>query len=411
MEGKNNWEIDMIINNILVYTEKETFVPGAIRIRDGRIIDIFNKNRIESLSEKDGEETLDGKGAMAIPGLIDLHFHGCMGADFCDAGRKAIEKIATYEASMGITAIAPATMTLPVKDLEEILSVAAEYAKTSSHQGEKADLVGINMEGPFISPEKKGAQDEKNILPCNVALAERFLEISEGLVKFIGLAPEESPDSMEFIREMKGKVRISLAHTNADYDTAKEAFDTGADHAVHLFNAMSPFSHRAPGVVGAVGDCSHVTAELICDGVHLHPSMVRAAFRMLGKERIVLISDSMRATGMPDGEYTLGGLDVKVKGNRATLISDGTLAGSVTNLMDCMKTLVKEMEIPLETAIACATKNPAKCLGIYKERGSLTPGKIADIVLLDEKLDIKAVLKDGKQIFANKAVSCYNELS
>ena len=263
---------------------------------------------------------------------------------------------------MGVTAIAPATMTLPVEELEQILRVAAEYKK-GPHSKKEADFVGINMEGPFISPAKKGAQDERNIIPCDVKVCERFLEVSEGLVKFMGIAPEESENAVSFIEAVKDKVNVSLAHTNADYDTAMAAFNAGADHAVHLYNAMPAFTHRAPGVIGAVYDSKHVMAEIICDGVHIHPAAVRATFEMMGEDRMILISDSMRAAGMPDGSYTLGGLDVNVVGNRATLASDGAIAGSVTNLMDCMKTAVKTMNIPLETAVACATINPAKSLG------------------------------------------------
>ena len=244
-----------------------------------------------------GEEVVDGQGAYAIPGLIDLHFHGCMGDDFCDNSKEAIENIAKYEASVGVTTIAPATMTLPVEELEDILRTAAEYKKEQNPKG--ADLVGVNMEGPFISPVKKGAQDERNIMPCDTAICQRFLDASEGLVKFVGLAPEESEDAVAFVEAMKDKVNISLAHTNADYAHAKAAFDAGANHAVHLFNAMPAFTHREPGVVGAVSDSAHVMAEIICDGVHIHPSMVRAAFKMMGADRMILISDSMRATGMP----------------------------------------------------------------------------------------------------------------
>lgn len=165
---------------------------------------------------------------------------------------------------------------------------------------------------------------------------------------------------------------------------------------MHLYNAMPPFTHRAPGVIGAVMDSPHVDAELICDGVHIHPSAVRAAFRMLGADRIVFISDSMRATGMPDGRYTLGGLDVDVTGNRAVLASDGALAGSATNLLDCMRTAVREMGVPLADAVACATINPARSLGIDDRYGSIRPGKKADFLLLDTELNLKAVVKDGK---------------
>lgn len=388
----------MIIKNVKVYTEEKVFADGEIVIRDGRI----QAAGAASEGAVSGETVIDGEGCYAIPGLIDLHFHGCKGYDFCDGTKEAIGKIAEYEASVGVTAISPATMTLPVNELEEILAVAAQYKKEAENKAagtdSAADLVGVNMEGPFISEEKKGAQDERNIISCDGDVCQRFLDASEGLVKFVGIAPERNGDAPEFIRKMKDKVHISLAHTNADYDTAMAAFEAGADHAVHLYNAMPAFTHRKPGVVGAVSDSAHVNAEMICDGVHIHPSVVRATFRMLGADRIVLISDSMRATGMPDGQYTLGGLDVNVADGRATLVSNGALAGSATNLMECLKTVVQKMGIPLETAVACAALNPAKCLGIDEDYGSLAPGKKGNVVLLDKDLNLKAVVKDGVKI-------------
>lgn len=415
----------MIVKNVKVYTEDQKFIPGEIVVRGDRITAVYTdgENRqtgvegekgltgAECLEKRvpgnecseaaDGKEiVVDGEGAYAIPGLIDLHFHGCVGADVCDGTPEALKKIAQYEASIGVTAIAPATMTLPVEELEQILRNAAAYKRSQDEklQLPEADLLGLNMEGPFISPVKKGAQDEKNIVPCNVEIAKRFLKASEGLVKFIGIAPEESSEAVSFIKEMKDSVDISLAHTNADYDTAMAAFAAGANHAVHLYNAMPPFTHRAPGVVGAVSDSKHVMAEIICDNVHIHPAVVRATFAMMGADRMILISDSMRATGMPDGTYTLGGLDVNVNGNRATLVDGGALAGSVTNLMDCMRTVVKVMDIPLETAVACATANPARSLGVYDTYGSISVGKKADIVLLNEDLSLKQVIKDGRTV-------------
>ena len=381
----------MIIDNVYVFTPDKAFVKGGIILDGDKIRQVYEEKDAPQLNG----DVLDGKGCYAIPGLIDLHFHGCKGDDFCDGDKDAIGRIAEYEASVGVTAIAPATMTLPVEELEQILHTAAEYKKETKNC-RKADFLGINMEGPFISPAKKGAQDARNILPCNVEICDRFLKASEGLVKFIGIAPEESEHAAEFIREVHERVNVSLAHTNADYDTALAAFNAGADPAVHLYNAMPAFTHRAPGVIGAVYDSKHVMAEIICDGVHIHPAAVRATFEMMGEDRMILISDSMRAAGMPDGSYTLGGLDVNVVGNRATLASDGAIAGSVTNLMDCMKTAVKTMNIPLETAVACATINPAKSLGIDAEYGSIRAGKKAHIVLMDQELNVQQVIKDGE---------------
>ncbi len=386
----------MIIKNVLVFRENKTFVPGTILIEGGIIKEVLDTEHGAETNISQYGEVVDGEGCYAIPGMIDIHFHGCKGYDFCDGTKEAVEEIAKYEASIGVTAISPATMTLPIETLEDILSNAADYRK-KQQKGQNtsaADLVGINMEGPFISKVKKGAQDDRYIIPCNAKIYDKFQKAAKGLVKYIGIAPEES-ETIEFIKAVKDEVTVSLAHTNADYDTAKAAFDAGAGHAVHLYNAMPAYTHREPGVIGAVADSEHVMAELICDGVHIHPAAVRTTFKMLSEDRLILISDSMRATGMPDGRYTLGGLEVEVKGNRARLVSDGALAGSVTNLPDCVRTAVKEMKIPLETAVACATMNPAKSLGEYDKYGSITPGKKADIVLWENDLELKAVIKDG----------------
>lgn len=373
----------MRIKNILKYTENKKFIEGEILISNGRIDNYSYDNEI-----------IDGEGCYAIPGLIDIHFHGCNGFDFCDGTDEAIKEIAKYEAEHGVTGICPATMTLPVSELNAILKNAANYEKTEG----KAELLGINMEGPFISKTKKGAQNEQYIIPCNIEVANEFLKASKGLVKFIGLAPEESEKYEEFIKEMKDKVHISLAHTNADYETAKKAINAGVDHGVHLYNAMHSVSHREPGCVGAILESDKTKAELICDGLHIHPQVVRSVLKQKGVDNVIFISDSMRATGLKDGTYTLGGLDINVRGNRATLVGEDTLAGSVTNLMGCMKVAVKDMDIPLETAIACVTMNPAKQLGVYDERGSLTVGKKADIVLLDKELNIKTVITNGKKL-------------
>jgi len=379
----------MVIKNVKVFTKDRKFEDGEIGIRDGLFV----------APPADDGEIYDGGGCYAVPGLIDIHFHGCMGHDLCDGTAEAIAEIAKYEASVGVTAICPATMTLPVDELVRILSVAADYKEAAeSSKTAAADLVGINMEGPFISKVKKGAQDDRHIIQCDTGICRQFLEASKGLVKFVGIAPEDNPGAVAFIQAVKDDVKISLAHTNADYNSAMAAFNAGASHAVHLYNAMPAYTHRAPGVIGAVSDSAHVDAEMICDGVHIHPAAVRATFKMLGAERIVLISDSMRATGMPDGKYTLGGLDVIVRGNRAELASDGALAGSVTNLADCVRTVVKKMGISLEDAVACATINPAKSIGIDDMYGSIECGKKASVVLLDENLDLAAVFKDGVKI-------------
>lgn len=378
----------MIIRNALVYGEDKTFSRLDIRIED----DVFTEI-CPSLAPSENESVLDADGLYAIPGLIDIHFHGCMGHDFCDGTVEAIDAITRYEASCGVTSVCPATMTVSPESLVQIMDAARTYNESPARPGQ-ASLVGINMEGPFISEAKKGAQAAEHIRLCDEALFCSLQERSGGLIKLVDIAPENE-GAMEFIDALHDKVTISLAHTTADYQTAKEAYDRGARHATHLYNAMPPFTHRAPGVVGAAFDSPHCRAELICDGVHIHPSVVRATFQLFGDDRMILISDSMRAAGMEDGQYTLGGQDVAVKGKYATLVSDGALAGSVTNLMDCMRTAVKEMQIPLESAIACATMNPAKAIGIYDRYGSISTGKIANLVLLDQDLNLRQVIIHG----------------
>lgn len=369
----------MIIKNVQVFGEDKSFTQGEIGIKDGVFVDA---------AECAGEEVVDGNGCFAIPGLVDIHFHGCMGDDFCDGSAKAIQTMADYEASVGVTSICPASMTVSEEEIHNIMKTAGEY---QSEQGAK--LVGINMEGPFINEKKKGAQAAEHIRKCNVELFRKYQEEAKGLIKLVDIAPE-TEGAMDFVDAVKDEVVVSIAHTMADYDTASEALERGASHVTHLYNAMPPLNHRDPGVIGAARDAEHCHVELICDGVHIHPAVVRATFEMFGADRVILISDSMRATGLTDGEYTLGGQAVFVKGPLATL-EDGTIAGSATNLMDCMKTAVNVMGIPLEDAVACATMNPAKEIGIYDTCGSITAGKAADLVLLDSELNVKAVYVNG----------------
>lgn len=380
----------MIIKNANVYQEDFTFNKEDIYIKD-ELIAHYNSREANSLESYSDEEIIDGTGLYAIPGLTDIHFHGCVGYDFCDGTNEAIDAITSYQGKNGITTICPATMTLSEEELTRIMETAKNY-----DYKEGAILAGINMEGPFVSEEKKGAQNAGYIKKPDQDLFHSLQEKSGNMIKIVVVAPEEE-GAMEFIAGLKDEVVVSIAHTTADYDTAMEAFSQGVKQITHCYNAMPPFLHREPGVVGAAADTDNIHVELICDGVHIHPSVVRATFKFMGSEKMVLISDSMEATGMPDGRYTLGGQDVNLVGNKPTLVSDGAIAGSATNLMDCMKTAVKDMGIPLEVAIRGAAVNPAQAIGIYDNYGSITPGKVANIVLLDKDLNTKAVYIKGKR--------------
>lgn len=372
----------MIIRNAKVFADGCRFVERDLIIRDGRIV--------FGAPPMDGEEVLDAQGAYALPGLVDIHFHGAVGHDFCDADEAGLQAIADFEASKGVLAICPATMTFSEEILNGIMDTAA------AHKNERgADLVGINMEGPYISPSKVGAQNPKYVMGADAGMFRRLQERSGGLIKLVDVAPEE-PGNLDFIRACHDEVRISLAHTCADYETAKAAFAAGASHMTHLYNAMPGITHRAPGpIIAALEEGAEV--ELITDGVHIHPAMVRFTFRTFGDEHVILVADSMMACGLPDGQYSLGGQAVTVCGPRATLTEHpDTIAGSATCLYDCMRHAVLDMGVPLASAVRAATLNPARSIGIDADYGSLEPGRWGNVVLADAQLNIQKVIRKGK---------------
>jgi len=308
--------------------------------------DVFTDGPL--LSETSGDAAvLDASGCYVIPGLVDVHFHGAVGEDFSDATAEGLQKIADFELSQGVTYICPAGMTLPEDQLTAICKNVAAHRKQNTGG---AEVVGAHLEGPFLSTAKKGAQNGDFLHDPDIPMLQRLQEAAEGCVRLVTVAPEQ-PGAMDFIRAAKEMgITVSVGHTVADYDTAMEAFRNGASHATHLYNGMPPVHHRAPAVIGAAFDSPGVRAELICDGIHIHGGVVRMTFRLFGKERMILISDSLRAAGMPDGIYPFGGQEIEVHGNRATIAGHPeTLAGSVTSLMGCMRQAVA-FGIPLEDA-------------------------------------------------------------
>lgn len=372
----------MIIRNAKVFSDGCRFAEKDLVIRQGRIL-------FGGVPEP-GEKVLDAQGAYALPGLVDIHFHGAVGHDFCDADEAGLQAIADFEASKGVLAICPATMTFNEEILNGIMDVAA------AHKNERgADLVGINMEGPYISPNKVGAQNPKYVMSAAVDMFRRLQARSGGLIKLVDIAPEVE-GNMDFIRECHNEVRISIAHTCADYDTAKSALKAGASHMTHLYNAMPGITHRDPGpIIAALEEGAEV--ELITDGVHIHPAMVRFTFNTFGDDHVILIADSMMACGLPDGEYSLGGQAVTVRGPRATLTEHpGTIAGSATCLYDCMKHAVLKMGVPLASAVRAASLNPARSIGIDADYGSLEPGRWGNVILADEELNILTVIRKGE---------------
>lgn len=357
--------------------------------------DLFTDGKL--LAETSGDDSaLDATGCYVIPGLVDVHFHGCVGEDFSDATPEGLQAIADYELSQGVTYICPTGMTLGEDQLTKICqNVAAHRAKNAGG----AEVVGAHLEGPFLSQAKKGAQNADFLHAPDIEMLRRLQTAAEGCVKLVTVAPEE-PGGIEFVREaVKDGITVSVGHTVADYDTAKAAFAAGADHVTHLYNGMPPLHHRTPGVIGAAFDTPNVQPEIICDGVHIHGAMVRLAFQLFGADRMILISDSLRAAGMPDGQYPFGGQEIEVHGSRATIVGHPeTLAGSVTSLMGCLRQAVA-FEIPLADAVRAATYNPAKSIGIDNRTGTLDIGKEASLVLLNqEDLSIRAIVFQGKLV-------------
>ena len=366
----------MIIKRGKVFQEDGNFLEQTLYVNDHRLVD--------KAEYQDDGEVIDAEGLLVLPGLVDIHSHGAAGEDFSDGNPEGLKKILQYEKRCGITSYCPTSMTFPKERLRQIFA-SIKGAQTE----EGAKVVGINMEGPFLDPVKKGAHVEEWIAAPDAAFVRELNQDVDGLVRLVTLAPNMD-GAEEFIKEMHEEVCISLGHTAADYDCASRAMKLGAHHVTHLYNAMQPFGHRAPGLIGAAMDDPECMVELICDGYHIHPSAIRAAFRLFGPERVILISDSMRATGMENGTYELGGQEVTVQDRKAVL-KDGTLAGSATNLYGCMCKAV-EFGIPLEQAIMAATANPARSIGIFDRVGSIRIGKQADLLLVSENLELKRVI-------------------
>lgn len=366
----------MIIKNGIVFREDKAFIKEDLCIESGRIV--------ESINQVADTTEIDASGLYVLPGLVDIHSHGAVGHDFSDNNIEDLHEILQYEYSHGITTYCPTSMTLKKEKICRIFCMMENWQdqKGLSH------VAGINMEGPFLDAAKKGAHLQEYILPPDIGFFRECNQLCKNMIRLVTLAPNME-GAMEFIRELKNEVTISLGHSAADYDTAKQAFEAGACHVTHLFNAMNPLEHRAPGLIAAAAENETCVAELICDGIHVHESMVRTAFKLF-PGRIALISDSMKATGMADGTYDLGGQQVHVNGKLATL-SDGTIAGSATNLYDGMCNAVA-FGIPLEEAVAAASMVPAKSIGIFDEVGSLTPGKRADVILADKNLKLIKVI-------------------
>ena len=373
----------MNFKNAMLYTEEFRFVPGAFSVEDGKFAGVLAQPQADAV---------DLHGAYVIPGLIDIHNQGNSGADFSDGDYDGLVQMAGYLAKHGVTSFAPASMTLPYEVLSKAFAAARRLAEEKPEG--KAVLRGIQMEGPFFSEKKKGAQNGAYLRDPDFAAFQKLYDDCGGLVRIVDVAPE-LPGACDFVRQAKALCTVSIAHTDADYDAARAAIEAGVTHLTHLFNAMPALHHRKPGVIGAAAERECVTAELICDGLHVHPSVVRMAFKLF-PGRICLVSDALRCCGMPDGEYDLGGQPVFLTDCIARL-ADGTIAGSASNLYSCMRNAI-DFGIPVAEAINAATITPARQLGRDSEIGSIEEGKLADFVLCDEALRRKAVYMGGVKL-------------
>lgn len=376
----------MFYKNARIFASDFQFHTGAFEVVDG----VFG----EVLPQNVPEDAIDLQGATVIPGLVDVHSHGNSGADFSDGDYEGLKKMAAYYARCGVTSFAPASMTLPY----DVLAAAFATAKqlTEETPAGCARLMGIQMEGPYFSYKKRGAQNPDYLKEPDFEGFRKLYEDCGGLVRIVDVAPE-LPGAAEFVAKAKELCTVSIAHTDSDYDHAKAAIDAGVTHLTHLYNAMPGIHHRNPGVIPAAVENPNVRAEIICDGQHIHPASVRLAFTMFGPERMILVSDSGRCAGLPDGsQFQLGGQDCWLRDGVARL-ADGTIACSAANLWQCLCNVIS-WGIPEETAIRAASYNPACAIGADGKIGSIETGKLADFLVCSSDYSSKRVFLGGKEI-------------
>ncbi len=381
----------MILKNAMIYNDDFDLVKADIRTDGEKILSIGDSSLWETTAD---EKVYDLSGHTIMPGMIDMHIHGCAGCDTGDATPEALETMSAHLVKHGVTSFCPTSMTLSEEQLTKIFANVADCMDKVSG----AYIQGINMEGPYISMSKKGAQNASYVRNPDKDEFMRLYNGCGGIISVVDIAPE-CDGADEFIEAVNPICPVSIAHTSANYDQAMHAFEKGITHCTHLYNAMAGLTHRGPGVVGAVFDNGNVAAELICDGFHIHPAALRIAFKQLGENKTVIISDSMMAAGYKDGEYDLGGQTVYVRDGKA-LLADGTIAASTSNVHQELKNVI-QFGIPVKQAIKSCTINPAREIRVDDKTGSIKEGKLADLVVLDPNYEIKMVVVKGKVAVEN----------
>ena len=374
-----------IVNGKIILPD--SIVEGRALLFDEKIIGL-------SETVPEGAEIIDAKGRYVAPGLVDIHIHGYLGEDTSDGSVEGIRKMAEGIVKNGVTAWLPTTMTVSYDDLRRAFD-AVRVLMDKKNNPKGAQIMGVHAEGPFINPSKKGAQAVEYIRPADAP----FLIENSDVIRIVTIAPE-MPGALDCIREVTEKTGIlmSMGHTAANYETAKAGIEAGIRHATHLFNAMTPLNHRDPGVVGASLADDRVSTELIADTFHISPDLFGLVAKVKG-DNLILITDCTRAGGLEDGEYTLGGQPIFVKGIECRL-ADGTIAGSVLKLNNAVRNMREHTNLPLEQIVRMASINAARCIGLDKTKGSLEAGKDADIILADENFAVSETIIAGETVWA-----------
>jgi len=379
----------LLITNCRLFDAPDDEQTTSILIENGTIKQVGQIN-----SSINGDNTVDANGRVVAPGFVDVHIQGAGGADVLDATPEALRAISQTCARFGVTGFVATTVFKPNQSNEH-LALAAEYVGRDLGG---ANLLGIHLEGPFIAPEKKGMIRPECVCAPSMQRLEEIQTVTKGRLRMMTIAPE-LPGSVQLIQHLvDANVIASFGHSAASYEQTVEGFNAGISHVTHLFNAMPTLHHRAPGSLPAIFQTANVTAQLICDGVHIHPTVLKLAFDLLGPDRVIPITDGMQALGLADGNYVYNGIEYESK-NGTARYKDGTLIGTAVGLSEMLQRLVAFTQCPLDVAVRTATLNPARVLGLQEKKGAIAPGKDADLVLLDDDHSVQMTLVGGEIVF------------
>ncbi|BFT70294.1 N-acetylglucosamine-6-phosphate deacetylase [Paenibacillus sp. P36] len=388
---------ELVITGARIVTEQGVIEQGVVHLKDGVIASVQSSSAWNSSTADPAAETVDARGSWLLPGFIDVHVHGGYGADFMEASPETLDTITRFHAKNGTTAMLATTMTQTHEAIDRVLGEVSRYMQEPMPY---AQLLGVHMEGPFISPKWAGAQDPKLMLPPQLSWLQDWHERFPQLVKQLTLAPEVE-GALETIAWLRDRgIVAACGHTDASYADIQSAVGAGLSHAVHTFNAMKPLHHREPGTVGAVLTDDRISGEVIADGHHVHPAAIRLLVKAKQPDGLLLITDAMSAAGLGDGQYDLGGQAVTVQSGVARLTEGGALAGSTLTMIDALRFMVREVGVSVEEASRFASGNPARLLQLQASHGSIAQGKQADLLLVSPELELERVWIRGKELQA-----------